>query len=233
MFVSAPPPQPGKLQRPDAAPRDSERHFAELIAQKRRLQQLESEYALKIQKLKEAQARRHKGVPAEPPAEPVVPASAPPPDPKTPPLPSATPFHLPQPSLHDLSQDKLVLDSEDVPEADDPEPEPLAAAAAAGVRRNSLRLSSSSFTKPHLDTPSSAPSKDDIKAVKSGGGAVLPVEVCGGLDVEGLKRRYHLQARLGELLQTELLRLGEDMKTPPTAQVRTPDLGPACPPTGV
>uniref|UniRef100_A0A3B3WT82 Putative zinc-finger domain-containing protein n=1 Tax=Poecilia mexicana TaxID=48701 RepID=A0A3B3WT82_9TELE len=133
-----------KLQRLDAAPRGSERHFAELIAQKRRLQQLESEYALKIQKLKEAQARRNKVVPAEPP-----------------------PFHLPQPSLHDLSQDKLVLDSEDVPEAEDPEPEPaLAPAAAKGGRRSSLRQSSSSFTKPHLETPSSAPPKDGSKPTK-------------------------------------------------------------------
>ncbi|XP_013882225.1 zinc finger C3H1 domain-containing protein [Austrofundulus limnaeus] len=210
---------PGKLQSVVAAPRGSERHFSELIAEKRRLQQLESEYALKIQKLKEAQARCNKGVPAEPPAEPAVPTPNPPPDPKTPQLPSATPFHLPQPSLHDLSQDKLVLDSEDVPEADDPEPEPSAAAAARGGRRNSLRLSSSSFTKPHLDTPSSAPSKDDTKAAKAAGGEALPVEVFAGLDVEALKRRYQLQARLGQLLHTELLTLGEDMKTPPTTQV--------------
>ncbi|KAG5830577.1 hypothetical protein ANANG_G00312180 [Anguilla anguilla] len=77
---------PRKLQRLDGSPRTSEQHFAALIAQKQRLQQLESEYALKIQLLKEAQALRHR---------------APPPGPQPRPLP------LPQPSLHDLTQDKL------------------------------------------------------------------------------------------------------------------------------
>lgn len=210
--------QLGKLQRLDAAPRDSERHFSELIAQKRRLQQLESEYALKIQKLKEAQARRNKGVPAEPPAEQLDPTSSPLPDPKNQQPPPSIPFHLPQPSLHDLSQDKLVLDSEDVPEVEDQEPE-SAAAAAKGSRRNSLRQSSSSFTKPHLDTPNSAPSKDDAKLTKVAASATLPAETFAGLDVDGLKRRYQLQARLGDLLQTELQRLGEDMNSTPTAQV--------------
>lgn len=210
--------QPSKLQRLDATPRDSERHFTELIAQKRRLQQLESEYALKIQKLKEAQARRNKGVPAEPPTEQLDPTSTPLPDPKNRQPPSSSPFHLPQPSLHDLSQDKLVLDSEDVLDVEDQEPE-LAAAAAKGSRRNSLRQSSSSFTKPHLDTPNSAPSKDEAKVTKMAASATLPAETFAGLDVDGLKRRYQLQARLGDLLQTELHRLGEDMTNTPTAQV--------------
>ncbi|XP_017297244.1 zinc finger C3H1 domain-containing protein isoform X3 [Kryptolebias marmoratus] len=217
---------PGKLQRLDAAPRDSKRHFAELIAQKRRLQQLESEYALKIQKLKEAQARRNKGVPAEPPPEPPVPTATPTPDPKNEQLPPTSPFHLPQPSLHDLSQDKLVLDSEDVPEAEDQEPEP-AAAAAKGSRRNSLRQSSSSFTKPHLDVPSSTPSKDSAKPAKMAAGLTVPAETFAGLDVDSLKKRYQLQARLGELLQTELHKLGEDMNKAPSAQVIPLEVEPA------
>ncbi|XP_014826514.1 PREDICTED: zinc finger C3H1 domain-containing protein isoform X3 [Poecilia mexicana] len=211
-----------KLQRLDAAPRGSERHFAELIAQKRRLQQLESEYALKIQKLKEAQARRNKVVPAEPPP----PAAVPPPVPQVQQLPPSSPFHLPQPSLHDLSQDKLVLDSEDVPEAEDPEPEPaLAPAAAKGGRRSSLRQSSSSFTKPHLETPSSAPPKDGSKPTKMASStemassAELPAEMFAGLDVDGLKSRYQQQARLEELLQRELQKLKEDTDVSPTGQM--------------
>ncbi|TKS72888.1 Zinc finger C3H1 domain-containing protein [Collichthys lucidus] len=60
---------PSKVQRVDGPPRGSDRHFSELIAQKQRLQQLESEYAMKIQKLKEAQALRNKGVPSDPPPE--------------------------------------------------------------------------------------------------------------------------------------------------------------------
>ncbi|XP_027892211.1 zinc finger C3H1 domain-containing protein isoform X2 [Xiphophorus couchianus] len=213
-----------KLQRLDAAPRGSERHFAELIAQKRRLQQLESEYALKIQKLKEAQARRNKALPTEPPP----PAVVPPPTPQIQQLPPSSPFHLPQPSLHDLSQDKLVLDSEDVPEAEDPEPESaLAPAAAKGSRRSSLRQSSSSFTKPHLETPSSAPSKDGssskptkmASSTEMASSAELPVELFAGLDMDGLKSRYQQQARLEELLQRELQNLKEDTNNSPTGQM--------------
>ncbi|KAM4734728.1 zinc finger C3H1 domain-containing protein isoform 2-T2 [Anableps anableps] len=209
---------PSKLQRLDAAPRGSERHFAELIAQKRRLQQLESEYALKIQKLKEAQARRNKAVPAEPPP----PASVPPPAPQSQHLPPSSPFHLPQPSLHDLSQDKLVLDSEDIPESDDQEPEPVPTSAAAkGSRRSSLRQSSSSFTKPHLETPSSAPPKDSSsnKPTKMASSSELPAEMFAGLDVDGLKSRYQQQARLEELLQRELQKLKDDTNDSPAGQM--------------
>ncbi|PWA22429.1 hypothetical protein CCH79_00016941, partial [Gambusia affinis] len=213
-----------KLQRLDVAPRGSERHFAELIAQKRRLQQLESEYALKIQKLKEAQARRNKVLPTEPPP----PAAVPPPAPQIQQIPPSSPFHLPQPSLHDLSQDKLVLDSEDVPEAEDPEPEPaLAPAAAKGSRRSSLRQSNSSFTKPHLETPSSAPSKDGgsskptkmASSTETASSGKPPVELFAGLDLDGLKSRYQQQARLEELLQRELQNLKEDTNDSPTGQM--------------
>ncbi|KAF7224923.1 zinc finger C3H1 domain-containing protein isoform X3 [Nothobranchius furzeri] len=204
---------PSKLQRVEPGRRGSERHFAELIAQKRRLQQLESEYALKIQKLKEAQARCNKA-----PAP--TPTSNPAPDPQARPLPPPSPFHLPQPSLHDLSQDKLVLDSEEIPEVDDQEPE-LAAAAGLGKRRSSLRQSSCSFTKPHLDPSSSAPPKDcrATKPAKLATDLTLPAQSFAGLDLDSLKQRYQQQARLGELLQMELHRLGEDLDSPPHAQV--------------
>lgn len=223
------PSQPSKLQRVDGVPRGSERHFAELIAQKQRLQQLESEYALKIQKLKEAQALHNKAVPSDLPTEPPLRASTPPdPLPQLPP--PTSPFPLPQPSLHDLTQDKLTLDSEDVPEADEREsestppsaPTPAAAAAAAkGPRRHSLRQSSSSFTKPNLEQLSSTPAKDSsaAKPAKTAPGSKLPAEMFAGLDVDALKLRYQQQARLGELLQRELHTVGEHVDNSPAAKV--------------
>ncbi|XP_044049169.1 zinc finger C3H1 domain-containing protein-like isoform X4 [Siniperca chuatsi] len=218
---------PSKVQRVDGAPRGSERHFAELIAQKQRLQQLESEYALKIQKLKEAQALRNKGVPPDLPTEPPVRAPTPP-DPQTQLPPPSTPFPLPQPSLHDLTQDKLTLDSEDVTEADEhesesaPAPAPAAAAAAAkGTRRHSLRQSSSSFTKPNLEQLSSTPAKDNstAKPAKTSPSCKLPAEMFAGLDVDALKLRYQQQARLGELLLRELHKVGESVDNPPAGKV--------------
>lgn len=201
------------MPRRDAATRGSERHFAELIAQKQRLQQLESEYALKIQKLKEAQVLRNKGVLPELPVEPPL-RSATPPDPQVQPP--------PQPSLHDLSQDKLTLDSEDPAEAEDHEPEP----AARGGRRSSFRQSSCSFTKPHLDATSSAPPKDvgtaakPVKALPSGSaGVVLPAEMFAGLDVDALQRLYRQKTPLGDLLLMELQVLGEDVDPALAAQV--------------
>uniref|UniRef100_A0A3B4XYE3 Zinc finger C3H1-type containing n=1 Tax=Seriola lalandi dorsalis TaxID=1841481 RepID=A0A3B4XYE3_SERLL len=195
-----------KLQRVDGAPRGSERHFAELIAQKQRLQQLESEYALKIQKLKEAQALRNKGI--------QIPHPSP-----------SSPFPLPQPSLHDLTQDKLTLDSEDVAEAEDHESEPATAPAPApaakGPRRHSLRQSSSSFTKPNLEQLSSTPAKDSstAKPAKTATSSEAPAEMFAGLDLDALKLRYQQQARLGELLLTELQNLEENDDRPPTGQV--------------
>ncbi|XP_036963341.1 zinc finger C3H1 domain-containing protein-like isoform X1 [Acanthopagrus latus] len=229
---------PSKLQRVDGAPCGSERHFAELMAQKQRLQQLESEYALKIQKLKEAQALHNKGLQSELLAEPAARASTPP-DPHLPPPPTS--FPLPQPSLHDLTQDKLTLDSEDVPEADDHESEPAAtpapppaAAAAKGARRHSFRQSSCSFTKPNLEQPSSTTAKDcsSTKPDKTSTSSTsssstssststsrIPVEMFAGLDVDALKLQYQQQARLGEVLQMELHRLGGHVDNPPPGQV--------------
>lgn len=213
--------QPGKVQRVDGAPRGSERHFAELIAQKQRLQQLESEYALKIQKLKEAQALHHRGAISDLLTEPPLRAS-PPPDPAPPPAPS---FPVPQPSLHDLTQDKLTLDSEDAPDGEEAESEPAAppaavpsaAAPAKPARRRSLRQSSCSFTKPHLETPNSAPSKDSSssKASKSSSSAAPPTEAVKGLDLEQLRLRYQQQPRLGELLLRELQDMGGRTEPPP------------------
>lgn len=203
----------------DSTPRGSEQHFAELIAQKQRLQQLESEYALKIQKLKEAQALRNKGVPSDLPTEPPVRASTPL-DPQSQ-LPRPPSFPVPQPSLHDLTQDKLTLDSEDAPEADDHEAESAPAAAAKGGRRHSFRQSNSSFTKPNLEQLSSTPAKDSnsAKTVKTSAGSRSPSETFAGLDVEALKLRCQQQARLGELLLRELHRVGQHVDSPPAGQV--------------
>ncbi|XP_071376359.1 zinc finger C3H1 domain-containing protein-like isoform X3 [Centroberyx affinis] len=221
---------PSKLQRVDGAPRGSERHFAELIAQKQRLQQLESEYALKIQKLKEAQALRNRGSVLEPPAEPPVRASTPPHLQSQLPPPSS-PFPLPQPSLHDLTQDKLTLDSEDIAEAEDheaeaaPAPAP-AAAAATGTRRHSLRQSGS-FTKPKLEQLGSTPVKDSsggAKPAKASAGSAGPSEMFVGLDLDALKQRYQQQARLGELLLTELHKVGEDVESPAAGKVIAVDV---------
>nr|XP_033490831.1 zinc finger C3H1 domain-containing protein-like isoform X2 [Epinephelus lanceolatus] len=216
---------PNKLQRLDGAPRGSERHFAELIAQKQRLQQLESEYALKIQKLKEAQALHNKGLTLELPVEPLLRASTPP-ERQTQIPPPSSPFSLPQPSLHDLTQDKLTLDSEDVTEADDHESE--SAPTARGSRRNSLRQSSCSFTKPHLEQLSSPPAKETSSkpaktsaqtSAKMSASCTLPAEVFAGQDMEALKLRYQQQPRLGELLQRELQRVGGHVHNPANKKV--------------
>lgn len=212
------PPQAGKLQRVEGAPPGSERHFADLIAQKQLLQQLESEYALKIQKLKEAQALRNKGVSSDPAAGQRPRASAPL-DPPSRPADASSPVPLPQPSLHDLTQDKLTLDSEDIPEADDHESE-SAAAAAIGSRRHSFRQVSS-FTKPNLEQLSSTPAKDSgaAKPTKTSGGTASPAEVFAGLDVDALRRRYKQQLQLGELLLLELQSAGGHVDDVPAAQV--------------
>ncbi|KAM7415223.1 hypothetical protein PAMA_019848 [Pampus argenteus] len=211
---------PSKMQRVDGARLGSERHFAELIAQKQLLQQLESEYALKIQKLKETQALRNKGVTSEPPAEPRSRASTPP-DTRSQLPPASSPFPLPQPSLHDLTQDKLTLDSEDVPEAEDHESESTSvpAAAATGARRHSFRQSNS--TKPNLEQLSSTPAKDSssTKPAKTVSSSSEPAEMFAGLDVDSLKLRYQQQVQLGELLRLELEKVGEHIDNPPTGKV--------------
>ncbi|XP_061780962.2 zinc finger C3H1 domain-containing protein-like [Nerophis lumbriciformis] len=219
---------PRKLQRVDGTNIGRERHFADLIAQKKLLQQLESKYALKIQELKEAQALRNKVAPSEPPAE-LRPKPSPLPEPKAC-LPAvSSPPPPPQPSLHDLTQDKLVLDSEDSPEADDQETAPVPSAVAAHPRRHSLRQSISS-TKPNLEQPTSMPTKDcgTSKPAKS---STTPADTCAGLDLDALRRRYQQQGRLGELLLEELLKV-EDVEQPKGAKVLTLDVDVNKPPSG-
>ncbi|CAL8358848.1 unnamed protein product [Lota lota] len=253
---------PGKLSRLDSTPHGAGRHFAELIAQKQRLQQLESEYAQKIQKLKETQALRNRASMAEatraptPPQlqiQPLPPSlpqpqpqpqllPQPPPTPPQPPPPSS-PFALPQPSLLDLSQDKLTLGNEEPPDDGEGEPAPAAGRCA---RRLSLRQSSS-FTKPKLEQPgSSTPTAKDTRTTKdtpnakdtptakdmptskpvTAGpvGSTGPTPVFQGLDAEALKAQYELQVELGELLQRELRKAWEDAESPPAGKVMVVDM---------
>lgn len=200
------------MQRLDGA----KRHFAELIAQKQRLQQLESEYALKIQKLKEAQALRNKSSSIEPPSE--SPLQTPTPRESQTQPPPVSPFPVSQPSLHDLTQDKLTLDDEDIPETDESESVP-AAAASRGNRRNSFRQSTPS-TRPNLEQLASTPAKD-CSTPKQARTTTEPSETFAGLDVDSLKQKYQQQPELGELLQTELEKAAENLETsPPVKQVK-------------
>lgn len=186
---------------------DPKSHFAELMIQKQRLQQLESEYALKIQRLKEAQALLQAEPPRDlPPLD--VEAQVPPPSPS---------FPVPQPSLHDLTQDKLTLGSEDIAEVDDTETEPTRA-TDRGPRRLSLHQSSS-FTKPNLE--GSLPVKDASKPTKMSPTSLVPAETFAGLDLETLKLRYKQQATLSQILQKELLRMEENKQDLGASQVST------------
>ncbi|XP_067293349.1 zinc finger C3H1 domain-containing protein [Pseudorasbora parva] len=170
---------PVKVRRVD----HSDLHYAELIAQKKRLQQLESEYALKIQKLKEAQALRQ----AEP----------------RPAAPQAAIFPLPQPSLHDLTQDKLTL-SEELEEDE------LPAAAPPSARRRSFR-ESGSFTKPKLCPPEPAPAPlcpPEPTPIPLKQARASP-ELLLGLSLEDLRLRYTHSPSLSQLLQEDTLRMPE------------------------
>ncbi|XP_077374052.1 zinc finger C3H1 domain-containing protein isoform X2 [Festucalex cinctus] len=184
-----------KLQRVDAA-----KHFAALMAQKQRLQQLESEYALKIQKLKEAQASRNKAAPSEAAGErrrrrPKPAAAAALPQPKV------CPPGPPQPSLHDLTQDILVLDSEtDADEPEEAESTEAPRQGSARPRRCSFRRSSS--TKPNLEQPASAPAPKGAKPAESAVDAA-------GLDLEALRSRQRRRPGPGDVLLEELSALGQ------------------------
>lgn len=130
----------------------------------------------------------------------------------------SSPFPVPQPSLHDLTQDKLTIDTED----DTEEPEVAPAAVTKGERRQSLRQTTS-FTKPHLEQLTSTPAKDPAaasstaastaKKAKSSSGLSEKAEMFAGLDVDSLKKSYEQQPQLGELLQTELAKTGQDLQT--------------------
>lgn len=199
----------------------SEKYFEELRAQKQRLQQLESEYALKIQKLKEAQAMRNKGAQLDVPTEPAVQTSTSPerePQSQGPTCSS----HFPQPSLHDLTLDKLNLESDDVSEADDHEAESApGAGAATGGRRHSFRQCSSSFTKPHLEQQGVTPVKDagSNKASKTWASPGSSAEVFAKLDVDALKKRHQQLPDLGEVLHRELNKAIKEAERLPVGEV--------------
>lgn len=150
------------------------KHSAELIAlEKKRLQQLEYEYALKIQKLKEARALQTKEQSnIAPHAE------------------EESEFALPQPSLHDLTQDKLSLDSEENYFDDE------VLSNSNRERRRSFR-ESNSFTKPnlkHMDTP-----KQETVNKLSKKASEEP-ELFLGLNIDELKKLYAKADSLKELL---------------------------------
>lgn len=192
---------------------DAANHIGALMAQKQHLQQLESEYALKIQTLKEAQVLRNRAAPSEAPSE-QRPKPAVLPEPKVC-LPGSP--GPPQPSLHDLTQDILVLGSDDgpEPEADEAEAgEPKGddqETTSAPPRRRSFRRSSS--TKPNLEQLSSAPvakAPPAPAAAAAKNAADAATDACAaGLDLEALRRRHQQQLGLGELLLQELASLGE------------------------
>ncbi|KAM9816489.1 zinc finger C3H1 domain-containing protein-like isoform X4 [Syngnathus typhle] len=203
-----PKPLARKLQRVDAA-----NHFAALMAQKQRLQRLESEYALRIQKLKEAQALRNKAALSEVPSE-RRPKPAALPDSKACLTGSPGP---PQPSLHDLTQDILVLDSDDGPdpEAEEPEardPEDAAPPGAASPRPRRRSFQCSNSTKPNLEQTTSTPVAKGLAFAKPAKNVPeVPTEACPapGLDLEALRSRQCGQPGLAELLVDELVALGE------------------------
>ncbi|XP_063303070.1 zinc finger C3H1 domain-containing protein isoform X1 [Pelobates fuscus] len=147
---------------------------AEAIAlEKKRLQELEQEYALKIQKLKEMQARNIK--------EPAV---------LTPPVLEQPEFVLPQPSLHDLSQDKITLDTEE----NDIEDEVLS--PSVKQRRRSFR-DSNSFTKPNLKHSEATPNKEGVN--KPSKMSTEGPELFLGLNIEQLKILHSCSDNLKDL----------------------------------
>ncbi|XP_077121398.1 zinc finger C3H1 domain-containing protein isoform X1 [Ranitomeya variabilis] len=149
---------------------------ADAIArEKKRLQELEQEYALKIQKLKEMQAQKMKEQPVC--QLPVVEEQA--------------EFALPQPSLHDLSQDKITLDSEE----NEPDDEDLS--ISVKERRRSFR-DSTSFTKPNLRHAELTPYKD-ISSTPSKV-ATERRELFLGLNIEEVRRLHSSSSNLTHLL---------------------------------
>uniref|UniRef100_A0A7M4EG47 Zinc finger C3H1-type containing n=1 Tax=Crocodylus porosus TaxID=8502 RepID=A0A7M4EG47_CROPO len=166
---------PSKMLKLDNSPASSpKKHSAELIAlEKKRLQQLEYEYALKIQKLKEARALQTREQPN------IIPN-----------VEEESEFALPQPSLHDLTQDKLTLDSEENYFDDE------VLSNSNRERRRSFR-ESNSFTKPnlkHLDTPK----QETINKLSKK--TMDEPELFLGLNIEELKKLYARADSLKELL---------------------------------
>ncbi|XP_059508466.1 zinc finger C3H1 domain-containing protein isoform X2 [Stegostoma tigrinum] len=148
---------------------------AEYIAmEKKRLQQLEYEYRLKIQKLKEAQALRNAG---QPDLQGIEEEHA---------------FVVSQPSLHDLTQDKLVLDTEENDAEDEVQSPSLR------ERRRSFR-ESNSFTKPNLKHKDLSQGKDTLnKPMKK---SFDEPELFLGLNIDDLKKLHGEADDLKTLLQ--------------------------------
>ncbi|XP_033018945.1 zinc finger C3H1 domain-containing protein isoform X1 [Lacerta agilis] len=167
---------PNKMLKLEKSPSSSpKKHSAELIAlEKKRLQQLQYEYALKIQQLKEAHAHQTKD------RSNILPVTEEEPE-----------FALPQPSLHDLTQDKLTLDSEENYCDDE------ILSNSTRERRRSFRESNSS-TKPnlkHVDTPKQETSSKLSKK------ALEQPELFLGLNIDELKKLYGKADGLKDLLR--------------------------------
>lgn len=141
------------------------------------MQQLQYEYALKIQQLKEAQAHQMKD------RSMIVPITEEEPE-----------FTLPQPSLHDLTQDKLTLDTEENYFDDE------ILSNSNRERRRSFR-ESSSFTKPnlkHVDTPKQEAANKLAKKT------LEQPELFLGLNIDELKKLYVKADGLKEILRKNM-----------------------------
>lgn len=172
-----------KIFKPNPGSDSPRKQSAGSIAlEKKRLQELEKEYALKIQKLKEMQARKFK--------EQTI---------HYPPVIEEQPeFVLPQPSLLDLSQDKITLDAEE----NEPEDEDLS--TSVKERRRSFR-DINSFTKPNLKHPELTPYKDsNAKPSKT---STEGPELFMGLNIDELR---NLNSSSFDLL-AELLSKGDSL----------------------
>ncbi|XP_048448138.1 zinc finger C3H1 domain-containing protein, partial [Rhincodon typus] len=159
---------------------------AEYIAmEKKRLQQLEYEYRLKIQKLKEAQALRNAGQPDLQGIE------------------EERAFVVSQPSLHDLTQDKLVLDTEENDAEDEVQSPSLR------ERRRSFR-ESNSFTKPNLKHKDLSQGKETLsKPMKK---SFDEPELFLGLNIDDLKKLHGEADDLKTLLQKTSLSVSSKEK---------------------
>ncbi|XP_072407776.1 zinc finger C3H1 domain-containing protein-like isoform X1 [Chiloscyllium punctatum] len=155
---------------------------AEYIAmEKKRLQQLEYEYRLKIQKLKEAQALRNAGQPDSLQG-----------------IEEERAFVVSQPSLHDLTQDKLALDTEENDAEDEVQSPSLR------ERRRSFR-DSNSFTKPNLKHKDLTQGKETLsKPMKK---SFDEPELFLGLNIDDLKKLHGEADDLKTLLQKTSLSL--------------------------
>nr|XP_056703286.1 zinc finger C3H1 domain-containing protein isoform X3 [Euleptes europaea] len=167
---------PNKILKLENSPSSSpKKHSAELIAlEKKRLQQLEYEYALKIQQLKEARTLQTKD------RSNIAPIAE-----------EESEFALPQPSLHDLTQDKLTLDIEENYFDDE------ILSSSSRERRRSFR-ESNSFTKPNLKHIDTSKQETTNKLPKK---ALEQPELFLGLNIDELKKLYVKGDGLKEVLR--------------------------------